>query len=68
VTVGKKITRDVRATVTSGISESREVRSSIEWRLGRRVSVQGSYDNANDANSSGLGNLGVDLRWRLEFE
>ncbi len=68
VTVGKRVTDDVRATVTTGLSESREVRSSVEWRLGRRVSVQGSYDNANDATSSTVGNVGADLRFRFELE
>src|SRR4029078_11150983 len=48
VTVGKRITEDVRASVTTGLSEDRELRSNIEWRLGQRVSVQGSYDNVND--------------------
>jgi translocation and assembly module TamB len=67
VTVGKRLTDDVRASVTTGLSEDRELRSNIEWRLGQRVSVQGSYDNVNDVSSSTLGNLGVDLRWRLEF-
>src|SRR5437879_2908992 len=49
-------------------AEDRELRSNIEWRLNNRLSVQGSYDNINDVSSSTLGNLGVDLRWRLEFE
>jgi translocation and assembly module TamB len=68
VTVGKKLTKDVRANVTTGVTENREVRSTVEWRMSKRVSVQGSYDNANDAGSSTLGNVGADLRWRLEFE
>jgi translocation and assembly module TamB len=68
VTVGKRITESVRASVTTGLSEDREVRSNVEWRLNRHVSVQGSYDNLNDVSSSPVGNLGVDLRWRLEFE
>ena len=68
VTVGKRITDSVRASVTTGVSEDREVRSNIEWRLSRRLSIQGSYDNLNDVSSSPLGNVGVDLRWRLEFE
>jgi translocation and assembly module TamB len=68
VTVGKRITDGVRASVTTGLTENRELRSSVEWKLGRRMSVQGSYDNANDVSSSLLGNIGVDLRWRLEFE
>src|SRR5262249_10859803 len=49
VTIGKRITDDVRASVTTGLTENRELRSSVEWKLGRRMSVQGSYDNANDA-------------------
>lgn len=68
LTVGKRLTNDVRASVTAGLSEDRELRSNIEWRLNNRLSVEGSYDNINDVSSSALGNLGVDLRWRLEFE
>ena len=68
LTIGKRLTNDFRASVTAGLSEDRELRSNIEWRLNNRLSVQGSYDNINDVSSSTLGNLGVDLRWRLEFE
>ena len=68
LTVGKRLTNDLRASVTAGLSEDRELRSNIEWRLNNRLSVQGTYDNINDVSSSTLGNLGVDLRWRLEFE
>jgi translocation and assembly module TamB len=68
VTIGKRITNNVRASVTTGVSEDREVRSNIEWRLNRQISVQGSYDNLNDVSSSPLGNIGLDFRWRLEFE
>ncbi|HEX2734207.1 MAG TPA: translocation/assembly module TamB domain-containing protein, partial [Polyangiaceae bacterium] len=67
VTVGKRLTERIRAFVTSGISESREVRSNLEWQLNPRVSVEGSYDNVNDISTSSLGNLGADVRWRLEF-
>jgi translocation and assembly module TamB len=68
VTIGKRITEDVRANVTTGLAEDRELRSNIEWRLGQRTSVQGSYDNVNDVSSSTVGNVGVDFRWRLEFQ
>lgn len=67
VTVGKRLTERIRAFVTSGISESREVRSNLEWQLNPSVSVEGSYDNVNDISTSNLGNLGADVRWRLEF-
>jgi translocation and assembly module TamB len=69
VTVGKRLTENVRASVSSGLSSDsdREVRSNVEWRLNNRLSVRGSYDNINDVSST-VGNVGVDLRWRLEFE
>jgi hypothetical protein len=42
--------------------------TNVEWQLSPRVSVEGSYDNVNDISSSSLGNLGADVRWRMEFE
>jgi translocation and assembly module TamB len=68
VTIGKRLAERIRANVTSGVAESREIRSNVEWRLSPRVSVEGSYDNVNDISSSSLGNLGADVRWRMEFE
>jgi translocation and assembly module TamB len=68
VTIGKRLSERIRANVTSGVADSREVRSNVEWQLSPRVSVEGSYDNVNDISSSTLGNLGADVRWRLEFE
>jgi translocation and assembly module TamB len=68
VTIGKRLTQRIRAYVTSGLTDSREIRSNLEVRLSPRVSVEGSYDNVNDISSSTLGNLGADVRWRLEFE
>jgi translocation and assembly module TamB len=54
--------------VTSGLSESRDVRSNVEIKINRKVSIEGSYDNVNDISSSALGNIGADIRWRLDFE
>lgn len=68
VTIGKRLADRIRANVTSGVAESREIRSNVEWQLSPRVSVEGSYDNVNDISSSSLGNLGADVRWRMEFE
>jgi len=68
ITIGKRLSDRIRANVTSGVAESREIRSNVEWQLSPRVSVEGSYDNVNDISSSSLGNLGADVRWRMEFE
>ncbi len=66
VTIGKRLTDDVRASVTTTLTQ-RDVAATLEWRLRRGLTVQGAYDNNNDIGSI-LGNLGADLRWRLDFE
>lgn len=68
VTVGKRVTERVRANVTSGLSDSREVRSNLEWELTGTSSVLGSWDNVNNVSNSSLGNLGADIRFRITFE
>ena len=68
VTIGRRISENVRASVTTGLSEDRELRSNVEWRLSQKLSVQGSYDNITTLGSSSIGNLGLDFRWRVEFE
>lgn len=68
VTFGKKLSDTLRASVTQGFGERREIQANIEWRLMKGVSVLGSYDNVNDVSSQAFGNVGVDLRYRLEFE
>ncbi len=66
VTVGKRLTDDVRASVTTTLTES-DVGANVEWRLRKGLSLEANYDNTNDIGSI-IGNLGADLRWRLEFE
>jgi translocation and assembly module TamB len=68
ITIGKRLSERIRAFVTSGLSESRDVRSNVEVKINRKVSIEGSYDNVNDISSSTLGNLGADIRWRLDFQ
>jgi translocation and assembly module TamB len=68
VSIGKRIADRVRLSASTGLSEQREVRTAVEWRLSDQTSVQASYDNVNTTTASTIGNIGVDVRWRLEFE
>ncbi len=69
VQVGKRLTKDISANVATTLSDERELYANIMWKLGKNFSVLGSYDNVNnDVTSSAVGNLGVDLRWRVEFQ
>lgn len=66
--VGRRISDRVRVRAMRGIGETADLRANVEWRLDEHTSVQGSYDNVTTTGASSLGNLGVDVRWRLEFE
>jgi len=68
ITVGRRLTETVRARITSGLAEDPQLRSTIEWRLGRSFTVEPSYDRINTVSSSNVGNFGVDFRYRLEFD
>ena len=67
ITVGRRLGENVRAQLTTGLAEDPQLRSTIEWRLGRTFTVEPSYDRINTVSSSNVGNFGVDFRWRLEF-
>ena len=67
VTLGRRLTDNVRANVSTGLTEDRQLRSNVEWRLSRPLSVQGSYDNISTVSSGSVGNFGLDFRWRIEF-
>jgi translocation and assembly module TamB len=68
VIVGKHLADAVRATVATSVGEDQELRATVELRLSQHLGVLGSYDNINDVSSSTVGNVGVDLRWHIEFE
>lgn len=67
VSVGKRISDRIRLSATTSLGEYRDFRAALEWRLDDHTSVQGGYDNLTGTSTS-IGNVGVDLRWRLEFE
>jgi translocation and assembly module TamB len=67
VTLGRRLTENVRANVSTGLTEDRQLRSNVEWRLSRPLSVQTSYDNVSTVSSGSIGNFGLDFRWRIEF-
>lgn len=67
VTIGKRLSDRIRASITTSLSDTNEVRSNIEYRATQKLSVEGSYDNAQRAGAPAIGNLGGDVRFRLEF-
>ncbi|HEX6239765.1 MAG TPA: translocation/assembly module TamB domain-containing protein, partial [Polyangiales bacterium] len=68
VVVGKRLSDRVRATATTGLSADSNFKTGVQWRLNNQTSLEAGYDNVQTTSSSQFGNLGVDLRWRLEFD
>ncbi len=68
VVVGKRLSETVRASATTGLTADSNFKTGVEWRLGNQTSVEAAYDNVQTTTSSQFGNVGVDLRWRLEFD
>jgi len=68
VVVGKRLSENVRASATTGLTADSNFKTGVEWRLGSQTSVEAAYDNVQTTTSSQFGNVGLDLRWRLEFD
>ena len=68
VVIGKHIAQNVRLTAATGIAEARDFRTGVELELNDKTSVQAVYNNQNTTTASQLGDVGVDLKWRLEFD
>jgi translocation and assembly module TamB len=68
VVVGKRLSERVRATATTGFSADSNFKTGVQWRLNNQTSVEAGYDNVQTTTASQFGNVGVDLRWRLEFD
>lgn len=68
LSIGKRLSEQVRLSATTGLSEAREFRASAEWQLDDRNRLEVSYDNYNVNGTNSLGNLGLDWGFRLEFE
>ncbi len=70
VTVGRRLLNDrIRIGATVATTERREIRVTADARIddAGRASVQLNYDNVNAQGSDAIGNIGVDLRYRLDF-
>ena len=66
--IGKRIANNVRLRATTGIAESRDFSTGVELQLDDKTSVQAVYNNQNASSASQVGDVGVDLKWRLEFD
>jgi hypothetical protein len=64
VRVGRNIRDSVRVGASAGLGDARDFEANLEWEVRDDLSLELSYENETDFN---LGNIGGDVRWRMEF-
>jgi translocation and assembly module TamB len=53
---------------STGLSEARDFSTGVEYQISDKTSVGAAYNNQTSTSASQLGDVGVDLKWRLEFD
>jgi translocation and assembly module TamB len=66
--VGKRLADRVRLDASTGLSQSRDFSTGVEYQISDKTSVDAVYNNQTSTSASQLGDVGVDLKWRLEFD
>ncbi|HEX2676353.1 MAG TPA: translocation/assembly module TamB domain-containing protein, partial [Polyangiales bacterium] len=66
--VGKRLADRVRLDASTGLSQSRDFSTGVEYQISDKTSVDAVYNNQTKTSASQIGDVGVDLKWRLEFD
>jgi translocation and assembly module TamB len=66
--LGKRIAERLRLNAATGLSQSRDFSTGVEYQISDKTSVGAMYNNKTSTSASQLGDVGVDLKWRLEFD
>jgi translocation and assembly module TamB len=66
--IGKRIAENLRLNASTGIAESRDFSTGVQLQLNDQTAVEAVYNNQNATSASQIGDVGVDLKWRLEVD
>ncbi|MCP4602568.1 MAG: hypothetical protein GY847_18970 [Proteobacteria bacterium] len=64
IALGRWVTPDVWVSVSSSVDQESEVEANLDYKINDRFSISADYKDDNEGN---IGNVGVDLKFRLEF-
>ncbi len=64
VAMGRWISEDIWVSVSSGVGQTRDVEAQVDYEMSDELSVSAGYE---DIDEGSVGNVGVDLKFRLEF-
>jgi translocation and assembly module TamB len=66
--LGKRLADRVRVSASTALSQSRDFSTGLDYQISDRASVGARYNNKTNLSYSSLGDVGVDVKWRLEFD
>lgn len=66
--LGKRLADRVRVSASTTLSGSRDFTSGVEYQISDKTSVGAMYNNHTKLSVSQFGDVGVDLKWRLQFD
>jgi hypothetical protein len=64
IALGRWITPDIWVSVSSSVSQERDVEAELDYKINDQFALSTDYD---DDTESAIGNIGLDLKFRLEF-
>jgi autotransporter translocation and assembly factor TamB len=64
IALGRWITPDIWVSVSSSLGQERDVEAELDYKINDQFSVSSDYE---DDSESSVGNMGLDLKFRLEF-
>jgi translocation and assembly module TamB len=47
--------------------QSQYIKATIAYKVNENLSIEGFYDTKHAGEGSNVGNIGIDLSWRIEF-
>jgi hypothetical protein len=63
IAMGRWINEDIWVSISSAVAQTRDVEAHVDYKINDDVSVSGSYEEDDER----TGNVGLDLKFRLEF-
>jgi len=67
--LGKRLADRIRVSASTALSGSRDFTSRVEYQISDKTSVGARYNNnRTKLSNSQVGDVGVDLKWRLQFD
>jgi translocation and assembly module TamB len=66
--LGKRVADRVRVSASTALSQARDFSTGVDYQISDKTSVGARYNNKTNMSYSPLGDVGVDVKWRLEFD